>query len=111
MGILVTFRHMKASKALKQHCINQIRRLRKHVRQLSKAEAILSPAKKGLAMVEILVTAGKARIQGHNSSSDMYTSINQTIHKIETQLHKRWGKLRGKRHENARSKKGNGNSQ
>lgn len=105
MGILVTFRHMKASKALKQHCINQIRKLRKHIRKLSKAEAILSPAKKGLAMVEVLVTAGKARVQGHNSSSDMYSSINQAIHKIETQLHKRWGKLRGKRHQSARTSK------
>ena len=107
MGILVTFRHMKASKALKQHCISQIQKLGKHVRNLSKVEAILSPAKKGLAMVEILVTAGKAHVQGHNSSSDMYASINQTIHKIQAQLHKRWGKLRGKRHQAARAKEGN----
>ena len=105
MGILVTFRHMKASEALKQHCINQILKLRQHVRRLSKVEAILSPAKKGMAMVEMLVTAGRARIQGQNTSEDMYTSINQTVQKVGTQLHKRQSKLRGKRHAHARAKK------
>jgi putative sigma-54 modulation protein len=92
MQISVTFRHMSASDALKQHAVEQASRINKYFDQPSEAHVVLS-IERYLQKAETTIQAHGMVICGKETSSDMYNSIDRAMEKIEKQIKRYRNKL------------------
>ncbi|HXW60732.1 MAG TPA: ribosome-associated translation inhibitor RaiA [Myxococcota bacterium] len=85
MQTSVTFRHMNASDALKQHATEKTARIAKYFDDSADAHVVLS-TERYLHKAEITMNAHGMIICANDSSSDMYKSIDRSIEKIEKQV-------------------------
>jgi putative sigma-54 modulation protein len=92
MAVSVTFRHMNASDALKQHALDQAARIKKYFDQPTEAHVVLS-MERYLQKAETTVQVHGMTICGKESSSDMYNSIDRAMEKIEKQIKRYRDKL------------------
>lgn len=92
MQVSVTFRHMDASDALKDHAAEKVSRIEKYIHTPTDAHVVLS-VEKHQHRAEINVTANGVRVRGEESSGDMYGSIDGAAQKIEKQLKRYRNKL------------------
>ncbi len=85
MNISITFRQMEATDAVKGYAHEKVSRLQRFLRQPMKAQVTLScQHRKHSAEVE--VHSGGAHHHAHETSEDMYASIDKVIDKLERQI-------------------------
>ncbi len=86
MNIAVTFRHMEATEAVKAYAIEKIARMQRFLRSPMKGQVTLRCQQDRLHSVEVDVHAGHAHFHAHETSEDMYASIDKVADKIERQI-------------------------
>ena len=86
MNITITFRHMDASEAVKGYSTEKVARLQRFLRSPMKGQVTLSCQQDRLHSVEIDVHAGHTHFHAHETSEDMYASIDKVIDKMERQI-------------------------
>lgn len=86
MNIAVTFRHMNATDAVKGYATEKVARMQRFLRAPMKSQVTLSCQQDRLHRVEVEIHAGPAHFHAHETSEDMYASIDKVIDKIERQI-------------------------
>jgi putative sigma-54 modulation protein len=86
MNIAVTFRHMNATEAVKTYATDKVARMQRFLREPMKGQVTLSCQQDRLHHVEVDVHAGHAHFHAHETSEDMYASIDKVADKIERQI-------------------------
>jgi putative sigma-54 modulation protein len=86
MNIAVTFRHMNATDAVKGYATDKIARMQRFLGSPMKSHVTLSCQQDRLHRVEVEIHAGRAHFHAHETSEDMYASIDKVIDKIERQI-------------------------
>lgn len=82
-----TFRNLEASEALKQHTVEKLKKLDKYLVKPTMTHVIFNTERFN-HIVEITITANGMQHVSHEKSENMYTSIDNAIHKLERQLKK-----------------------
>lgn len=85
MNITVTFRHVDASSALRDHATEKIAKLQKFLRQPLTARVTVS-LEKLKHQVEARVSSGGERYEASETTEDMYASIDKVMDKLERQI-------------------------
>ncbi len=85
MNIAVTFRHMNATEAVKGYATDKVARMQRFLRAPMKSQVTLS-CQDRLHTVEVEIHSGRAHFHAHETSEDMYASIDKVIDKIERQI-------------------------
>jgi putative sigma-54 modulation protein len=85
MNITVTFRHVDASDSIRARATEKIAKLQKFLRQPMTARVTVS-LEKLLHMVEARISSGGERYEAHETTEDMYTSIDKVLDKLERQI-------------------------
>jgi putative sigma-54 modulation protein len=86
MHITITFRHMNASDAVKGYATEKVARMQRFLRWPMKSQVTLCCQHDRRHNVEVDVHAGHAHFHAHETSEDMYASIDKVIDKIERQI-------------------------
>jgi putative sigma-54 modulation protein len=86
MNIAVTFRHMNATEAVKGYATEKVARMQRFLRAPMKGQVTLSCQQDRLHRVEVEIHSGSAHFHAHETSEDMYASIDKVIDKIERQI-------------------------
>jgi putative sigma-54 modulation protein len=86
MNIAVTFRHMNATEAVKAYATEKVARMQRFLRAPMKVQVTLSCQQDRLHRVEVEIHSGSAHFHAHETSEDMYASIDKVIDKIERQI-------------------------
>jgi putative sigma-54 modulation protein len=97
MNITITFRHMDASDAVKIYATEKVARMQRFLRWPMKGQVTLCCQHDRLHSVEVDVHAGHAHFHAHETSEDMYTSIDKVADKIERQILSAKESVTGKR--------------
>jgi putative sigma-54 modulation protein len=103
MNISITFRQMEATDAVKGYATEKVAKLQKFLRQPLHGQVTLS-CQKTLHMAEVDMHAGSDHFHAHETSEDMYASIDKVIDKLERQIrethsiHKKKGAERASDH-------------
>ncbi len=84
--ISITFRHMETTDAVKAYASEKIARLQRFLRAPMKSQVTLDCQQDRLHTVEVDIHAGNAHFHAHETSEDMYASIDKVIDKIERQI-------------------------
>ena len=95
MEVMVTFRNMDATDALKQHAESRIAKLKKYMSRPINVHMILDAQRHKNHIAEIVLSSDGARYTSKSTSSDMYSSINEAIHKLESQLREHKERMKG----------------
>ena len=83
MNIAITFRQMEATEAVKGYATEKVSKLQKFLRQPMKGKVTLSTTQHRLHSAEIDVHAGGDHFHAHETTEDMYASIDKVIDKLE----------------------------
>src|SRR5271165_4719225 len=86
MNIAITFRHMDATEAVKGYSTEKVARLQRFIRDPMKGQVTLSCQQDRLHRVEVDIHAGHDNFHAHETSEDMYASIDKVMDKIERQI-------------------------
>jgi len=86
MNIAVTFRHMDATDAVKGYATEKISRMQRFLRAPMKSQVTLSCQHDRVHRVEVEIHSGPSRFHAHETSEDMYASIDKVADKIERQI-------------------------
>lgn len=93
MEVLVTFRHVETSDALKEYAQEKVLRIEKYISNITEVHVILAQEKRNY-IAEVIVKANRAKITAKESTEDtMYASIDLVMDKIERQVKKHKDKL------------------
>lgn len=102
MRITLTARHYKAPEKLKEYAENKVQTLKKYYDGIIETEIILD-FEKQTQIAEIAVKVHGQRLFALEKSEDIYKSIDQAVAKLERQVKKYKGKLKGFTHEKVNS--------
>ncbi len=87
MNIAITFRQMEATDAVKAYATDKVARLQKFLRRPLKGQVTLSCRDGGRSHhAEVDVHAGENHFHAHETSEDMYATIDKVIDKLERQI-------------------------
>jgi putative sigma-54 modulation protein len=86
MNISITFRHMDTTDAVKIYASEKIAKLQRFLRAPMKAQVTLSCQQDRLHRVEVDIHSGHDHFHAHETSEDMYASIDKVTDKIERQI-------------------------
>ena len=86
MNITITFRHMDATDAVKAYATEKVAKMQRFLRSPLKGQVTLSCQHDRLHTVEVDVHAGHSHFHAHETSEDMYASIDKVSDKIERQI-------------------------
>lgn len=87
MNVTVTFRHLQATDAIKNHVEDKLSKFKKYLIRPIEAHVILS-VEKFRHQCEVTLAARDFRAMALEVSDDLYTSIDQAVHKLERQVKK-----------------------
>jgi putative sigma-54 modulation protein len=93
MLINVTFRHMEATDALREHAEKRLRRIAKYVHRPIDAHVILSVIKRR-HIAEIILNADRATLNAKEETDDLYSAIDLAGEKVEQRARKHTEKLK-----------------
>ena len=96
MNIAVTFRHMNATDAVKGYATDKVSKMQRFLRSPMKSQVTLSCQQDRLHRVEVEIHAGRARFHAHETSEDMYASIDKVMDKLERQIRGNKASQKGK---------------
>lgn len=85
MNIAITFRQMDATEAVKGYASDKVGKLQKFLRQPMKSHVTLS-CQHRLHSAEVDIHSGGAHYHAHETSEDMYATIDKVIDKLERQI-------------------------
>lgn len=85
MNISITFRQMDATEAVKGYANEKVAKLQKFLRQPLHGQVTLS-VQKTLHLAEVDLQSGGQHYHAHETSEDMYASIDKVIDKLERQI-------------------------
>lgn len=85
MNIAITFRQMEATDAVKGYAADKVGKLQKFLRQPMKGQVTLSTQHKKHS-AEVDIHSGGAHYHAHETTDDMYGSIDKVIDKLERQI-------------------------
>lgn len=85
MNIAITFRQMESTDAVKGYATDKVARLQKFLRQPMKGEVKLS-CQHRMHSAEVDIHSGGAHFHAHETSEDMYATIDKVIDKLERQI-------------------------
>ncbi len=97
MNISITFRHMDATEAVRDYATEKVGKLQRFLRVPMKGQVTLSCQQDRLHSVEVDVHAGHDHFHAHETSEDMYASIDKVTDKIERQISSAKGSLYAKK--------------
>jgi putative sigma-54 modulation protein len=87
MNIAITFRQMEATDAMKGYATDKVARLQKFLRRPMKGQVTLSCKDGGKHhCAEVDIHAGAEHFHAHETSEDMYASIDKVVDKLERQI-------------------------
>ena len=87
MNIAITFRQMDATDAVKGYATEKVARLQKFLRRPMKCQVTLSCKDGGRHhCAEVDIHSGSEHFHAHETSEDMYASIDKVIDKLERQV-------------------------
>jgi putative sigma-54 modulation protein len=87
MNIAITFRQMEATDAVKKYATEKVGRLQKFLRRPMKSQVTLSCKDSGRNhCAEVDVHSGENHFHAHETSEDMYATIDKVIDKLERQI-------------------------
>ena len=102
MQVIVTFRHVDPTAALKAYAEEKLTRLKKYLRRPVDAHVILSVAKER-HVAEITLKADHATMFAQEETHDLYSAIDLALDKLEHQAQKLKAKRRDHRKGEARA--------
>ena len=85
MRINFTFRNMDSSDGIRTYASEKISKLQKYLRVPLEAEVTIS-SERHLHRVDVSVSAEGQRYAGHETSEDMYASIDLVMDKLDRQV-------------------------
>jgi putative sigma-54 modulation protein len=97
MQFAVTFRHMEPTDALKSYAKERMERVRKYLPDPIACHVVLSTERHNHRIDVNFQLHNGLSIAGHETTENMYSSIDLVIAKIERQVRKYKGKLEGMR--------------
>ncbi|HVJ89475.1 MAG TPA: ribosome-associated translation inhibitor RaiA [Labilithrix sp.] len=103
MNISITFRQMDATDSVKGYATEKVSKLQKFLRKPLHGQVTLS-CQKTIHMAEVDLHSGGHHYHAHETSEDMYASIDMVIDKLERQIrdghetHKKKGAERASDH-------------
>src|ERR1700754_4128505 len=97
MQFAVTFRHMEPTDALKAYARERMERVRKYLPDPIACHVVLSTERHNHRIDVSFQLHNGLSIAGHETTENMYSSIDLCIAKIERQVRKYKGKLEGMR--------------
>jgi putative sigma-54 modulation protein len=100
MNISITFRQMDATDAVKGYATEKVSKLQKFLRQPLHGQVTLS-CQKTIHMAEVDLHSGGQHYHAHESSEDMYATIDMVIDKLERQIRDGHGSFKKKGAERA----------
>lgn len=98
MQVLVTFRHMDATPALRRYAETKVRRVHKLMRHPIEAHVILEVNKRR-HIAEITLSGEHLRVTAKEATADLYSAIDLVMDKIERQIQRRVEKRLAHRHD------------
>lgn len=88
MQVTVTFRHMDSTKALKEHAVDRVEHLEHFFDQVQDVHVVLSAEKKN-HIAEVTVHSPGEVFKATAKTSDMYSTIDAVMEKLERHVVKR----------------------
>ena len=95
MQFAVTFRHMEPTEALKSYARDRMERVRKYLPDPISCHVVLSTERHNHRIDVTFQLHNGLAVAGHETTENMYSSIDLCIAKIERQVRKYKGKLEG----------------
>lgn len=95
MQFAVTFRHMEPTEALKSYARERMERVRKYLPDPISCHVVLSTERHNHRIDVTFQLHNGLSVAGHETTENMYSSIDLCIAKIERQVRKYKGKLEG----------------
>src|SRR5580700_11518651 len=86
MNISITFRHMDTTDAVKIYTTEKVAKLQRFLRAPMKGQVTLSCQHDRLNRVEVDIHSGHDHFHAHETSEDMYASIDKVVDKVERQI-------------------------
>jgi putative sigma-54 modulation protein len=97
MQVLVTFRHMEATDALRKYAEHKVARIYKLMRRPIEAHVVLSVTKRRHA-AEIILSGEHLHVNATEETGDLYSAIDLAMDKIERQIRKHVTKRKTRKH-------------
>ena len=97
MQVLVTFRHMDATVALRQYAESKVARVHKYLRHPIEAHVVLEVNKRR-HVAEITLTGEHLKANAKEETDDLYSAIDLAMSKIERQVQKHITKREKRKH-------------
>jgi putative sigma-54 modulation protein len=98
MQVLVTFRHMEATPALRQYAEQKVARCYKLMHRPVEAHVVLSVNKRR-HIAEIILSGEHLHVNATEETGDLYSAIDLAMDKIERQLRRLITKRKTRKHE------------
>ncbi len=98
MQVVVTFRHMETTPALRRYAETKVQRVHKLMRHPVEAHVILEVIKRQ-HVAEITLSGEHLRVAAKEATGDLYSAIDLAMDKIERQIQKRVSKRLAHRHD------------
>ncbi len=95
MNIAITFRQMESTDSVKGYAHDKVGRLQKFLREPMKGQVTLSCQSRQHS-AEVNLQAGGSHYHAHDTSEDMYASIDKVIDKLERQIRQGKSSQKGK---------------
>src|ERR1700759_1757979 len=95
MQFAVTFRHMEPTDALKSYARERMERVKKYLPDPIACHVVLSTERHNHRIDVSFALHNGLQVAGHETTENMYSSIDLVIAKIERQVRKYKGKLEG----------------
>jgi putative sigma-54 modulation protein len=105
MQVLVTFRHMDATAALRDYAESKVARVHKYLRRPIEAHVILEVSKRR-HMAEITLTGEHMTVNAKETTGDLYSAIDLAMDKVERQIQKHITRRDKRKHPGAAATKG-----
>lgn len=87
MKITITFRHLESTESIKNHIQEKLQKLEKYLIRPIEVHVILS-IEKFRQQCEITLYARNLHVTAKEVSENLYTSIDEAMHKLERQVKK-----------------------
>lgn len=98
MQVLVTFRHMDATAALRRYAETKVQRVHKLMRRPIEAHVILEVSKRR-HIAEITLSGEHLHLTAKEATADLYSAIDLAMDKVERQIQKHVKKRLAHRHD------------
>jgi putative sigma-54 modulation protein len=98
MQVLVTFRHMDTTPALRRYAETKVQRIHKLMRRPIEAHVILEVSKRR-HIAEITLSGEHLHVTAKEATADLYSAIDLAMDKVERQIRKHVSKRLSHRHD------------